>query len=294
MRNAWSKRENRYGWLFALPWMIGLIIYYAYPLATSLFLSFTSYSILKPGQFLGMQNYRDLVHDKLFWQAVSNTVSFALTFVPISIGMSLGLAALLQLRIKGSLFYRTLFFLPSLVPLIAKSLIWLSLLNPQFGLINGLLSELGITGPAWLNSEDWSKPALAFLSIWGIGNTMVILLAGLQDIPKSYYDAAEVDGAGRVRTFLSITIPLLSPVLLYNLIVGLIGTLQMFALPYSLTNGSGSPAGSMMFYVMYLYQHAFLYLHMGYASAMAWLLFLITVLLTSFVFISSRKWVHYE
>ncbi|AJY77501.1 spermidine/putrescine ABC transporter permease [Paenibacillus beijingensis] len=287
-------RKNRTGWLFVTPWLLGLLLFYVYPLVSSIILSFTSYSILKAGSFVGLQNYRNLMGDGVFWASIYNTLYFALLYVPLSLICSLALALLLNTGRRGIGFYRTLFFLPTLVPLVAKAAIWIWLLNPQFGLVNQALAAIGINGPPWLGSDSWSKPTLVLMSLWAIGQTVMIFVAGLQDISRDYYDAAAVDGARRHQTLWRITLPLLTPVLFYNLIMGIIGSFQVFALPYSLTGGSGAPAGSLMFYVMYVYQNAFLYLKMGYASAMAWILFALIALLTAVIFASSKKWVHYQ
>ncbi|WP_101781130.1 carbohydrate ABC transporter permease [Paenibacillus antibioticophila] len=287
-------KKNAAGWLFASPWIAGLLIFYLYPLLSSIYLSFTSYSILKPGNFVGLQNYRQLMADKVFWQSVANTLYFAAAFVPLSIVSSLILALLLNMNIKGRTIYRTLFFLPTLVPLIAKAIIWTWLLHPQYGAVNNVLAAWGIEGPAWLNDESWSKPTLVLIELWSVGQIMTILLAGLQTISRDYYEAAEVDGARWHRKLWHITLPLMTPVIFYNLVMGIVGALQVFSLPYSLTGGSGSPSRSLVFYVMYLYDNGFLYLKMGYASAMAWILFVITLLLTIVITVSSRKWVHYQ
>ncbi|MDQ0902243.1 carbohydrate ABC transporter permease [Paenibacillus sp. V4I7] len=289
---AFSK--NAPGWLFVTPWIVGLLLFYLYPLVSSIYLSFTSYSILKAGQFVGLQNYQSLMQDKVFWSSIYNTVYYALVFVPLSIVLSIWLALLLNTRVKGIAIYRTVFYLPTLVPLVAKAVLWMWLLNPQAGLVNQLLSRLGIDGPPWLGNEAWAKPTLVMISLWAVGQTVVIFLAGLQGISQEYYDAASVDGARWYQKFGLVTLPLLTPVIFYNLVMGIISSIQVFSLPYTLTGGSGSPAGSMMFYVMYLYQNAFLYLKMGYASAMAWILFIVIALLTVVIFISSKKWVHYQ
>jgi multiple sugar transport system permease protein len=293
-KTRFDKKISLIGFFFALPWIIGLLLFQAYPLFMSAYYSLTSYSILEPGEFVGLKNFNTLFQDRVFWTSIYNTLYFTVIFVPLSIVMGVILALLLNLKIRGQGFYRTLFFIPSLVPAVATTIIWLWLLNPQFGLVNFWLDKIGISGPPWIGSEAWSKPSLILMSLWGTGQAVVIYLAGLQDIPQDYYDAAQVDGAnGWQRTNL-ITLPLLTPVIFFNLIIGTIGALQNFVLPYTLTNGQGTPANSMMFYVMYLYTNGFGYLKMGYASAMAWILFLIVVILTAIIFISQKRWVHYQ
>lgn len=286
--------EYKYGILFALPWIIGLIIFYAIPLFSSIYFSFTTYSILQPGEFIGLQNYKDLFHDPLFWKSVYNTIYFTVFFVPLSIIFGVALAMMLNMKVKGMAVYRTIFFLPTLVPHVALAVLWMWLLNPGFGLVNGLLNTIGIEGPAWLGSETWSKPSLILMSLWGIGQAVVIYLAGLGDIPDDYYDAADVDGANWFQKTFHITLPLLTPVIFFNLVMGIIGAFQQFTLPYTLTQGQGTPANSLTFYVMYLYDNGFKFFKMGYASAMAWILFIIIMALTAVVFTTSKRWVHYQ
>ncbi|GGB32587.1 ABC transporter permease subunit [Virgibacillus dakarensis] len=282
------------GWLFAAPWIIGLFLFYILPLVVSIFFSFTSYSILQPGEFIGFQNYKELINDELFFKSIYNTVYFAVIFVPLSIIFGVALAMLLNIKIKGMTIYRTIFFLPTLVPHVAIAVLWMWMLNPGFGLVNGFLDMIGIKGPAWLGSEEWSKPSLIFMSLWGIGQAIVIYLAGLGDISDEYYEAAEVDGANWFQKTFHITLPLLTPVIFFNLVMGVIGAFQQFTLPYTLTQGQGKPANSLTFYVMYLYDNGFKYFKMGYASAMAWILFVVIMILTILIFWSSKRWVHYQ
>lgn len=282
------------GWLFASPWIIGLVLFYLLPLVVSIYYSFTSYSILRPGDFIGLQNYKELLADPLFLKSIYNTVYFAVLYVPLSIMCGVALAMMLNMKIKGMTIYRTIFFLPTLVPHVAIAVLWMWLLNPGFGLVNGFLDMIGIKGPAWLGSETWSKPSLIFMSLWGIGQSVVIYLAGLGDISSEYYEAAEVDGANWFQKTFHITLPLLTPVIFFNLVMGIIGAFQQFTLPYTLTQGQGKPANSLTFYVMYLYDNGFKYFRMGYASAMAWILFVVIMVLTLIIFWSSKRWVHYQ
>lgn len=293
-KTGFEKKITLFGLLFALPWIVGLLLFHAYPLFMSAYYSLTSYSILEPGEFVGFKNFITLFQDRVFWISIYNTLYYTIIFVPLSIAVGVGLALLLNLKIRGQGVYRTLFFIPSLVPPVATTIIWLWLLNPQFGLVNFWLDKIGISGPPWIGSEAWSKPSLILMSLWGTGQAVVIYLAGLQDIPQDFYDAAQVDGASAWQRTKTITLPLLTPVIFFNLIMGTIGALQNFVLPYTLTNGQGTPANSMMFYVMYLYTNGFGYLKMGYASAMAWILFLIVVILTALIFVSQKRWVHYQ
>ncbi|WP_274653595.1 carbohydrate ABC transporter permease [Paenibacillus humicola] len=292
--SSYERKMSLYGFLFALPWILGILIFSAYPLVMSIYYSFTTYSILDPGQWVGGGNYKDLMADGTFWISIYNTLYYTFISVPLNILVGVGLALMLNTKIRGQGIYRTIFFLPSLVPAVATTIIWLWLLNPQFGLVNYWLEKIGISGPGWLGDEHWSKPSLILMGVWGVGQAIVIYLAGLQDIPQDYYDAAEVDGAGTALKLRHITLPLMTPVIFFNLIMGTIGAMQNFVLPYTLTNGTGSPANSLTMYVMYLYQNAFNYLKMGYASAMAWILFLIVALLTVLIFITQKRWVHYQ
>ncbi|MDQ0114878.1 carbohydrate ABC transporter permease [Paenibacillus harenae] len=293
-KTRFERKMVLYGVIFTSPWILGLLLFHAYPLIMSIYYSFTSYSILDAGEWVGLENYQTLFEDPVFWVSIYNTLYFTVFFVPVSMVFGIALALVLNAKIRGQGIYRTLFFIPSLVPPIATTIIWLWLLNPQFGLVNHWLEQIGIPGPAWLGSEHWSKPSLILMSLWGVGQSIVIYLAGLQDIPQDYYDAAEVDGSSLIQRLRHITLPLLTPVIFFNLIMGTIGALQNFVLPYTLSNGQGTPANSMMFYVMYLYTNGFGYLKMGYASAMAWILFLIVVILTALIFVSQKRWVYYQ
>lgn len=289
-----EKRKSITGLIFTMPWILGLLIFYAYPLLSSIYYSFTSYSVLEPGEWIGLQNYRDLFNDKLFWKSIYNTGIFVLFSVPINIFIGVSVALLLNSKIKGLSFYRTIFFIPTLVPIIATAIVWRWLLNPQFGLLNAVLNGLGLASSPWLTDPAWSKPSLILIAMWGVGQPIVTYLAGLQDIPVDLYEASDMDGAKLYDKIRFVTIPLLTPVIFFNLVMGIINSLQIFALPYSLTNGQGIPADSLMFYVMYLYNNAFGYMKMGYASAIAWILFVVILTLTLVIFRSSNRWVHYQ
>lgn len=288
------RKSSLNGWLFASPWIIGLLLFYAYPLLSSMYYSLTTYSILDAGEFVGFKNYGELFHDDLFWKSISNTIYFAVFFVPLSILFGVSLAMMLNMKVKGLAIYRTIFFLPTLVPQVALAVLWMWLLNPGFGLVNGMLDSIGIQGPNWLGSMSWSKPSLILMSLWTIGQPVIIYLAGLGDISEEYYEAAEVDGASWYQKTRHITLPLLTPVIFYNLVMGLIGAFQQFTLPYTMTQGQGTPANSLTFYVMHMYDNAFKYFKMGYGSAMAWILFVIIMILTAIIFSTSKRWVHYQ
>ncbi|MBS4200468.1 sugar ABC transporter permease [Bacillus sp. FJAT-49732] len=257
----------------------------------SLFYSFTDYDIIQKPTWVGFKNFTELMHDELFWKSLYNTFYYTLFSCPLGVVVGVGIALLLNLKVKGMAIYRTIFYLPSIVPFVASSILWLWLLDPQFGVINALLENLGIPGPGWLVDPQWSKPALILMGLWGVGGPMIIYLAALQDIPNDLYESADIDGATWWQKILFITIPMLTPVILFNLIMGLIGSFQYFTQAYIMTRGG--PNDSTLFYALYLYNNAFSYFHMGYASAMAWILFAIVMSVTLLIFKSSARWVYY-
>jgi multiple sugar transport system permease protein len=289
-----EKIQARAGLYFAIPWILGLLIFYVYPLISSIFYSFTDYNVISDFRWVGLDNYATLLKDGTFWRGITNTVLYAAMAVPTGVVLGVMLALMLNLKIPGRGIFRTVFYLPSLVPVVATSIIWQWLLNPQFGLINYSLGLLGLKGIPWLSSPAWAKPSLVIMAMWVIGNTVIVYLAGLQDISKDYYEAADLDGANAWNRAMHITLPLLTPVIFFNLMMTIINTLQVFTLPYSLTQGTGKPADSLLFYSMYLYNNAFSYMKMGYASAMAWILFIVIFVITMLVFRSSKRWVFYQ
>lgn len=286
-----SRRNFRNGLLFISPWLIGFLVFTLYPFLMSFYYSFTLYDAISEPVWVGVQNYQELVRDPLIWKSLFNTIYFVVVSVPLSIVLGLGLALLLNMKLRGMGIYRTLLYLPTVVPFVAASLLWLWLLDPQFGVINYALSNLGINPPGWLVDPAWSKPALIFMGLWGVGGSMILYLAALQDVPKELYESAEIDGAGWIRRTFNITLPMISPVILYTVIMGLIGAFQYFTQAYIVT--SGGPDDSTLFYSLYLYNNAFIYFHMGFASAMAWVLFLIILAATLLVFRSSAKAIYY-
>jgi multiple sugar transport system permease protein len=240
----------------------------------------------------GLENYRGMfINDASFYRALKNTV-FMLIGLPISLGLGLGIALLLNHELKGIAAYRTAFYLPAVMPMIASSLLWIWMFDPHRGLLNMALGLLGIAGPNWLQDELWAKPALIIMGLWGVGGGMVIWLGGLKSIPESLYEAASIDGAGPIRQFFSITLPLLSPYIFFNMVMGMIGTFQIFEQAYVMT--SGGPVDSTLFYAYKLFNEAFRYLRMGYASAMAWVLLVIILVLTLINMRYSKRWVHYQ
>jgi multiple sugar transport system permease protein len=279
---------------FCAPWLIGLSVFLLYPLLAALYYSLCDYSVLLPPVFVGFDNYIELFHDRLFWKSLYNTSFYALGSVGLSLATALTLAILLNSKIKGISFYRAAFFLPSLMPLVASSMLWLCMYAGEGGIINTLLAKVGVTGPAWLADPAWAKPAIVFMAVWGAGHSMVILLAGLQDVPTSLYEASIIDGASWFQRLIHVTLPMISPVIYFNLVMGIIGAFQAFAQALIMTSPSGAPEQSTLFYVLQLYNVGFMDLRMGYASAMAWVLFLIILGLTFFATRLSKRWVNYD
>jgi multiple sugar transport system permease protein len=289
-----ARREAAAGYLFVSPWIIGFVLLTLGPMLASLYFSFTEYNVVNPPKWIGTQNYTRLFSDPLFWQSLKVTLYFAVLSLPSGLVLGFMLAVLLNQKIPGVKLWRTLYFLPSVLSGVAVTLLWIILFNPQIGAINQLLENIGIKGPGWLNDPDWAIPSLVIMALWGVGSNMIIYLAGLQGVPVDLYDAAKVDGASSWQRFHSITIPMMTPVLFYNLILGLIGTFSYFTQVYVVTEGAGGPARSTLVYNLYLFQNAFQYFEMGYASAMAWVLFVIILVLTGLIFKSSSVWVYYE
>lgn len=287
-----DRRQLAKGVAFVSPWLVGFLAFTLVPVALSLYYSFCDYSLLEPPVWIGAANYRELFTDPEFYRTLKNTGLYALMALPAAMLISIGLALMLNAPIRGQSFYRTIIFLPSLVPVVASAMVWMWLFNGKLGLINMLLARVGVIGPTWLADPPWPLPSLAFMSLWGVGHTVVIYLAGLQDIPADLYEAAEIDGAGVGRRLVHVTLPMLSPVIFFNLIMAVIGTLQVFAVPYIMTQGG--PARSTYMYTHFLYDNAFTYLKMGYASALAWIQLLIILALTGLAFWTSRRWVHYQ
>ncbi len=281
------------GLAFLSPWLIGLTVFTAAPIVLSLYFSVCNYSLLQPPLFIGAANYLHLVHDPVFWKSLENTLYYAALALPAGMIVAIGVALLLNTNLRGRSLYRTLIFLPSLTPVVASAMLWLWLFNAKLGLINVVLEKLGVAHPpGWLISPRWAMPALALMSLWGVGNTVVIYLAGLQDVPRELYEAADLDGAGALAKTWHVTLPCLSPVIFFNVVMGIIGTLQNFTAPFIMTGGG--PVRATYFYSMYLYDNAFRYLRMGYASAMAWVQLLLVLALTGLVFWSAKHWVHYQ
>lgn len=290
--SGYFRTEYHAGYLFVLPWLIGFVTLGGGPILFSLLISLCSYDVLSPPTFIGFHNYIQMfTGDNLFYKSLANTLYMALG-IPLGMGLSLALALLLNYEIRGMPVYRTFFYLPAIMPAVAASILWIWIFNPEQGILNSILSQVGLTGPAWLQNQNWSKPALILMGLWGAGSGMIIWLAGLKGISKHLYEAAEMDGAGKLQKFRNVTLPMLTPYILFNLIMGVIGTFQIFTQAYVMTQGG--PLDSTLFYAYALFNNAFRYLRMGYASAMAWVLFAIVLALTIAQVRLSRRWVHYE
>lgn len=295
-RKALHRRPGFWGFLFITPWLIGFLLLSAGPMLASLYLSFCKYDLHRL-DWVGAENYRRLLtQDKLFWRALQNTVLYVLFSVPLGLAGSLAIALLLNQNVRGMRVFRTLFYLPSLVPAVASSLLWLWVLNSDNGLLNYGLTLIGLSHravPHWLEDPNWTLPAFVMMSLWGVGGArMIIFLAGLQGIEESYYEAAGLDGASVWQKFRFITLPMLTPTIFFNLILGIIGSFQVFTNAYVMTNGG--PSNASLFYVLYLFRNAFEYFKLGKASAMAWILFAVLLGFTLLQFRNARKWVYYE
>jgi multiple sugar transport system permease protein len=290
-----ATREALSGYAFISPWLIGLALFTAIPMVASFVMSFTNFDPREPEatQFVGLANYERMLHDPLLATALSVTVRFALINVPVTLAVALGVAMLVNSTLlAGRNVFRTLFYMPMQIPIVASTLIWIGMLNASTGWLNGILAAVGIAGPDWINSADWVYPSLTLMGLWGIGTMMLIFLAGLQGVPSELYDAARVDGAGPWASFRHVTLPMISTVLFYNLIISLIGTFQYFTQAYIIGNGRGDPANATLFFNLHLYREGFTFYDMGYASALAWLLFVIVLVLTAGIFRTARSWVY--
>jgi multiple sugar transport system permease protein len=288
-----DRRGLRTGLLFILPWLLGFLAFRIYPFLMSFYYSFTFYPVLESPRWIGLRNYANLAQDPRFITSLYNTVYYAALAVPLATIAGILLAMLLNMRVKGLSLWRTIFYLPSITPVVATAIVWLWMFNPRNGVVNYVLSLFGIRGPGWLGSPQWSKPALVLMGLWGVGGAVVIYLASLQDVPRELLEAASLDGAGTGRQIWHITVPMISPVILFNVITGLIGSFQFFTEVHVMTGGSGSPADSTLMMSIYLWQSAFRFFKMGYASAQAWVLFIIIVSFTAILFRVSGRLVYY-
>ncbi|MEA2529524.1 MAG: multiple sugar transport system permease protein [Thermomicrobiales bacterium] len=288
-------REARAGYLFVLPWILGLLIFTAYPVISAFYLSFTDYNVLEPPKWVGLDNYdRMFTLDPSFWTSVKNSAFYAAFSVPLRLLFALAIALLLNLGARGIGVYRTLYYLPTLVPPVVSTIVFILLFESRNGLVNIALGAAGLPTPGWLIDPDWSKPTIVIMSLWSVGIETLIFLAGLKEIPQDLLDAAAVDGAGRWSRFRNITIPLLSPVILFNLVIGVIYSFQVFTQALVVGGTIGEPVDSTLMYMVVIYLNAFRYFAMGYASALAVVLFLAVLAITLLIFRSARIWVYYE
>lgn len=306
-RPTWSKmaqREFVAGLIFSSPWIIGVLVFLAYPMLASLYYSFTQYDIPQAPHWVGLNNYVKLIaEDRFFPKSLWNSAYLTAIGIPVQLIFALFCALILNLKIRGQAVWRTIYVLPTLMPAVAMAFLWSWILNPQLGLVNHLLKLIGIKGPLWFNSPLWSKPSIIIMQTWAVGFMTILYLAALQGVPKELYESAEIDGAGSVRRFFSITLPMISPVTLFQLITGILWSLQYFTQAYIIglistggggTSSLGAPQGSLLFYGLYLYIQAFEYLKMGYASALAWILFLISAVVTWVILRTSNRWTYYD
>ncbi len=279
-------------YLFASPWLLGLLFFTLGPTIASFVLSFTDYPVIVAPKWIGLANIVNMAKDDLIVQALKVTSLYSLGAVPLGLIAAFLIAILMNQGIHGIRVFRTVYYLPAIISGAPVALVWMWVLNPDFGVVNAALKLVGIVGPAWLFSRTWVITAFIMMSLWNVGAPMVIFLAGLQGIPQHLYEAAEIDGASTIERFFHVTIPMMSPVILFNMVLGVIGSFQIFTPAYIMTNGG--PANSSLFYGLYLYNNAFRWFKMGYASAMAWLMFIIILALTLLVFSTTKKWVYYE
>lgn len=286
------------GLLFASPWLIGLALFWIYPTVMSAYYSFTKFNGVQDPIWIGMENYVELfTNDMNFlnwpYSAVTNTLYFAAVSIPLAIVTAFGLALMLNAKIKGQVVYRTIYFLPTLVPEVALALVWIYMFTPGTGIVNAPWQMLDRRGPCWLTCPQMARETLILLALWIIGQQIILYLAGLQDVPQDLYDAAAVDGANPWHRLRNVTIPIITPVIFFHLVTSVIGALQFFAIPFIMTGGTGFPANSTMFYSIYMYRNGFQYFEFGVASAMAWMLFVVTLVITLVIFRTARLWVFY-
>lgn len=291
-----SRRDRRAlltGLLFISPWVVGFLAFRVFPFLASLYYSFTFYPVLETPRWIGLQNFSRLFDDPRFLTSLYNSMYYAVFAVPLGATAGILLALLLNMKVRGLSAFRTIFYLPSITPVVATAIVWLWMFNPRNGIVNYVLALVGIRGPGWLGSPEWAKPALILMSLWGVGGAVVIYLAALQDVPRELVEAAHLDGANTTQRIWYVTLPMISPVILFNVITGLIAAFQFFTEVHVMTGGSGRPADSTLMMSIYLWQTAFQFFKMGYASAQAWFMFLIIVIFTIILFRVSGRLVYY-
>lgn len=289
------RREERAGLLFASPWLIGTLVFLIGPIVASMLLSFTNWNLISPAKWVGLENYRDMVDDRNFRQSIRVTLFYAVLAVPLFQLAGIALAMLLNLRLRGMYLFRTILFLPAVLSGVAVAVLWAQMLNPDLGVVNQILRAIGIDDPPrWLQSPDWAVPAVVLMGLWGVGSGAIIYLAGLQNIPPSLYQAAKIDGAKTWQTFWHITLPLLTPTLLFTLLIGVIGAFQVFDVAYILGGSRGGTRGALLFYVLNMWNEGFRNGRFGYASALAWVLVIVAAIVIVLIFKTSSRWVYYE
>lgn len=286
-----EKREALAGYLFILPWVCGFLVFVLFSLVMAFYTSLTDWNLLSPARWVGFANYNAVLHDDLFWKSLRVTLIYVCTSVPLGIALGFSMALLLNQKVRGLSFWRLVYYFPAVLSGVAVSLMWIWVFNPDFGIVNLALSLVGIPGPGWIADTHWALPSIVVMSLWGAGGGMIIYLAGLQGIPTELYEAAQIDGASVWKKFSFITVPMMTPVIFFNLIMGAISGFQVFTEAYVITGGG--PDNATLMYGLYLYMNAFKYFKMGYASALAWILFLIILAITSLLFATSRRWVFY-
>ncbi|MDN7245112.1 sugar ABC transporter permease [Planococcus shenhongbingii] len=295
-RMTMRRKESIYGYIFVLPWIIGFLAFTAGPLVFSFVASFTNYNITSQMDFVGGENYKGLLtEDSLFWTSLWNTLYFVIFSVPLTTIGAIFLSALLNQDIPGIRYFRTLYYLPAVLSGVGVYMLWMQLLDPGTGMVNLVLSWFGIDGPNWLFDPDWTKPSLIFMKLWSVGGSMLLYLASMQGVSKSLYEAAEIDGANTWKKFFHITLPMITPVIFFDVVTSLIGGFQIFQEAYVMSNnGEGGPANSLLFYNLYMWKQAFTNFNMGYAMAMSWILFVIVFIMTMINLKLAPRWVHYE
>lgn len=295
-----QKSQIKLAIVFLIPWVIGFLVFNLYPIVSTVYYSFTKYNLVTKAKWIGFSNFHRMLSDDVFWKSVYNSFYFVIIGVSLQIALSVLSAVLLNMNIKGKSFFRTIYYLPAIVPPVASSLVWMWLLNPQYGLVNSFLRFFNLPQPLWLSSAEWSKPAIILMALWAIGNTMVVYLAAVGDIPRDYYEAMDIDGAGSWTKFWKITWPMLSNVTLFQVINGIIVGFNTFTQSYivaaSSQKGNGSLGGvqnSLMFYAVNIYNEGFRYLNFGYASTLSTVMLIGMIIVTALIFKSSKKWVYY-
>ncbi len=293
--SALERREERIAYLFLLPWLIGLVVFVIGPIIASLFISLTDWNLLSPPQWAGLSNYQKMFSDRDFYNSLGVTLKYVALAVPIYMAAGLGMALLLNQKLRGMFVFRTILFVPSVIAGTAVAVLWSILLNPDVGAVNQLLRAIGIASPPhWLASRDWAVPAVVLMGLWGIGGGVIIYLAGLQNIPPHLYEAAAIDGANSFQKFRNITLPMLTPTLFFQLITGLVGGFQVFDVAYVLTGQNGARPSALLFYLLNVYQEGFQSGRFGYASALAWVLVIVAAASILILFRTSERWVYYE